>query len=87
MFLVFLLLSQKNLNFKNLLNTSFIKLLIYLVKSKLIFLIFKKINQSFQKKIESQHTCGQNHLPVNKCLHNTRKGGHWGRKGLGVVKQ
>jgi hypothetical protein len=41
-FLVFLISFQKNLNFKILLNASFIKLLICLVKSTLILLVFKK---------------------------------------------
>jgi hypothetical protein len=40
---------------------------------------YKKI-KTFKKKIEEQHDCGRNHIPINKCLHNTQKAGALGEK-------
>jgi hypothetical protein len=48
-------------------------------------LFSKKIKKKIKvfKKIEDQHACGQNHLPIHKGLHNTQKGGPLGEKKFG----
>jgi len=72
---------------------SFTKLLIFLVKSTLILLVFKKyskykkINKSkVSKKMRTNMFVDKTTLPINRCLPQHSKGGPLRRNILGVVK-